>query len=169
MTHFIKEQMPERSTGEWTTSLRAEAGTYVLWLCVTAPQSVTVGRLGTMAVRPGVYAYVGSAFGSGGVRARVRRHWSGTATPHWHIDYLRPAGGLDRVWHTYDAERRECSWAHALQALPKARTPLVGFGASDCCCASHLLAWAGAPSLAAFRERLLERSQAHAPIYCTGI
>lgn len=147
------------------TPLRAASGTYVLWLSVPVPQTVTVGRLGAMTVRRGAYAYVGSAFGPGGVRARVRRHRAGTTAPHWHIDYLRPAGRMDQVWHTYDPERRECTWAQALRALPGARTPADGFGASDCRCTAHLVHWACAPTLAAFRERVLPAAPVQAPIY----
>jgi len=151
------------------TPLRAAPGTYVVWLRVPTACTITVGRLGSVAIRRGVYAYVGSAFGPGGVHARVRRHRAGTTAPHWHIDYLRPTGRLYRVWHTYDPERRECAWARVLRALPGGETPVEGFGASDCSCTAHLVTWAEAPSLAAFREQLLEHVQVHAPIYCTGV
>ena len=136
----------------------------MLLIDVARARTLRVGRLGDMPLRPGTYAYVGSAFGSGGVRARVERHHRGTTAPHWHIDYLRPMGRLRRVWHTYDAVRRECAWAEALRSLPEARTPLAGFGASDCDCVAHLMHWSTVPALAAFRERLLADTEAHAPI-----
>jgi Uri superfamily endonuclease len=146
---------------------RCASGTYVLLLRVAAAQTIDVGRLGALDVQRGTYTYVGSAFGPGGVHARVRRHWEGAAAPHWHIDYLRGVARLDRVWHTYDPERRECAWAQALRALPGAAIPMKGFGASDCRCTTHLLAWTHPPSLAAFRDRLLLMTEAHAPIYVT--
>jgi Uri superfamily endonuclease len=150
------------------TSLRPAPGTYLLLIDVTVGQTVMVGRLGTLRVRPGVYGYVGSAFGPGGVRARATRHHRGTTPPHWHIDYLRPAGRLRQVWHTYDEVRRECTWARALQSLPAATRPLSGFGASDCSCPVHLIWWPRAPSLAAFRERLVNQVGVHAPIRVTS-
>lgn len=149
-------------------SLRNTPGTYVLLMDQFASQTLVVGRLGRMPVGAGLYAYVGSAFGPGGVQARVARHWAGTTSPHWHIDYLRAAGRLCRVWHTYDTVRRECAWAEALRALPGASVPLRGFGASDCGCSSHLVRWPSAPSLAAFREQLRSTTEAHAPIYATS-
>lgn len=150
-----------------TSTWRRAPGTYVLMLHVATAQTVDVGRLGTLNVRQATYAYVGSAFGPGGVHARVRRHWEGAAAPHWHIDYLRGVARLDRVWYTYDPERRECTWAQALRALPGAAIPMEGFGASDCRCTTHLLAWTHPPSLAAFRDRLLLTTEAHAPIHVT--
>jgi Uri superfamily endonuclease len=49
---------------------------------------LSVGRLGEFDLVPGFYAYVGSAFGLGGLRARIGHHPESTAEPHWHIDYL---------------------------------------------------------------------------------
>lgn len=144
---------------------RSVPGTYILWIVTHAPQVVTVGRLGDMYMKPGTYAYVGSAFGPGGMRARVQRHAAGAGTPHWHIDYVRPAGQLLRVWATYDPVRRECTWARVLRALPGATVPMRGVGASDCACPAHLMRWRQPPSLAAFRTRLLAATTAHAPIY----
>lgn len=146
---------------------RRAPGTYVLLLRVAAAQTIDVGRLGALNLQRGTYTYVGSAFGPGGVHARVHRHWKGTSAPHWHIDYLRRVGRLYRVWYTYDPERRECTWAQALHGLPGAVIPLEGFGASDCRCTTHLLAWTRPPSLAAFRDRLLLTTKAHAPIHVT--
>jgi len=146
-------------------ALRSASGTYVLLIDVVRSTSVVVGSLGTMPVRPGTYAYVGSAFGPGGVRARVRRHLRGTTSPHWHVDYLRPCGHVRRVWHTYDASRRECAWAEALRSMPGATMPLAGFGASDCGCPAHLVHTLGRPSLAAFRERVVAAPGAYAPVH----
>lgn len=70
--------------------MRAECGTYLLVLRSHGEATVQVGRWGPLAVRPGVYLYVGSAFGPGGVRARVGRHLRMRKKPHWHLDYLRP-------------------------------------------------------------------------------
>jgi len=147
-------------------SLRAAPGTYALLLRATRAQRIGVGRLGVLDAEPGTYVYVGSAHGPGGVQARVRRHarTDGKAQ-HWHADYLRAATTLQRAWITYHADRRECAWAQTMRALPDATLPMHGFGASDCGCPSHLVRFAGCPSLAAFRERVVATTTAHAPIH----
>jgi Uri superfamily endonuclease len=143
---------------------RKEAGTYALRLRAEAEQIIEVGALGEMTVRPGVYVYVGSAFGPGGVRARVRRHARGDGACHWHVDYLRGATRLDAAWYTHDSTRRECAWATALRGRPDAAVPLDGFGASDCECRSHLVALPSPPLLARFRAQLRDEHPNHAPV-----
>ncbi len=54
------------------------------------------GKLGGRGVElePGVYAYVGSAFGPGGLAARLRRHLCGARRRlWWHIDRLLSSRG----------------------------------------------------------------------------
>ena len=116
-----------------------EPGTYALLFRAEEEQTVEVGALGSMTVQPGQYVYVGSALGPGGVQARVRRHARGDGALHWHVDYLRAATVLDRVWWTHDDTRRECDWAAALRNRPDTTVPLSGFGASDCDCPAHLV------------------------------
>jgi len=139
-------------------------GTYALLLRADTEQTLEVGALGEMAVRPGLYVYVGSAFGPGGVRARVRRHARADGATHWHVDYLRAATTLDAVWYTHDAVRRECLWARILRDGSGAWVPLEGFGASDCDCPAHLVALDARPSIAAFRTRLRAAVADHGPV-----
>jgi Uri superfamily endonuclease len=143
---------------------RSASGTYALLLRAGAEQTLEVGALGEMRVRPGVYVYVGSAFGPGGVRARVRRHARADGARHWHVDYLRSGTTLEAVWYTHDPTRRECAWAAALRDMPDAEMPLGGFGASDCDCPAHLVALPSAPSFAAFRDRVRGEGPDHAPL-----
>src|SRR5262245_8901343 len=95
--------------------LESRPGTYTLILSSSADLSVSIGRLGSLHVQPGFYAYVGSAFGPGGVRARVAHHCRRAAQPHWHIDYLRRAVPVTEIWYAYDQLRREHQWAAVLQ------------------------------------------------------
>jgi Uri superfamily endonuclease len=44
-------------------------GTYVLIASVGQMKRLEIGRLGAYDIVPGFYAYVGSAFGAGGLRA----------------------------------------------------------------------------------------------------
>ncbi len=64
-------------------------GTYSLLLYLPRTRLIRVGKLGEFGFANGHYCYVGSAFGPGGLRARLRHHARPAARPHWHIDYLR--------------------------------------------------------------------------------
>ena len=128
-------------------------GTYLLVLGSARRHNVVIGRLGVLPLRPGFYVYVGSAFGSGGLAARLGRHLKGgAARPHWHIDFLRPhAQPVEVLWR--EGVRLEHRWAALIGELPEAASPLVGFGASDCTCRSHLTFFEQSPS--AFLARRL--------------
>ena len=116
-----------------------EHGTYALLLALDAPASIRAGWLGVFTFPPGSYVYCGSAFGPGGLRARLERHARASGALHWHIDYLRRAARLVDWFWTANA-RAECRWARALiDAGGQVIVP--HFGSSDCCnrCPSHLL------------------------------
>lgn len=112
------------------------SGTYLLILRLSAVRRICIGKLGRHSLQPGLYAYVGSARGPGGLAARLRHHAQVARRPHWHIDYLRVVARPVEVWTTPD--RREHEWAAALQRHPSFETPIKGFGSSDCRCYSHL-------------------------------
>lgn len=117
-------------------------GTYVLALWLAHPSRIAVGRLGEFEFPAGWALYVGSAFGPGGLRARVERHWrratSGKRT-HWHVDYLREHAVWGGAWAAESGQRLECRWAALLRRLPQARVVAPGLGASDCRCPAHLI------------------------------
>lgn len=115
---------------------------------------VTVGRLHDLDLRPGFYAYVGSALGSGGLYARITRHLDPARPLHWHIDYLKPATRIVEVWYVVDTVRREHAWAKALAGIPNASIPTPGFGSSDCRCPAHLFCFPTAPKLATFKRAI---------------
>ena len=134
-----------------------KSGTYALVLHATNRESIQIGRLGGLDLLPGFYVYVGSAFGPGGVRARLRHHLKRTFHPHWHIDYLRAETRLVEIWHSHDEAIHEHVWAGAIRRLRFASTPLQGFGSSDCRCPSHLSFHPERPSRRSLR-RALRRS-----------
>ena len=138
-------------------SAEPTSGTYALVLQATAGESMQIGRLGKLELRPGFYVYVGSAFGPGGVRARLRHHLKQAARPHWHIDYLRPTTRLVEIWYSHDEAVHEHAWAAGIRRMRSASTPLPGFGSSDCRCPSHLSFHARRPSTRSLR-RALRRS-----------
>ncbi len=120
-------------------------GTYALVFRSTIHQQIHVGQLGALSIREGVYIYVGSGFGPGGIRARIKHHCRISPSPHWHVDYLRQVLPIISVWYSHDPERKEHHWATTLMELPGAEIPLPRFGASDCRCKTHLFYFTEAP------------------------
>jgi endonuclease-3 len=120
----------------------AANGTYTLLVEVGSDAAVTVGALGERTLRAGRYAYVGSAFGPGGL-SRVDRHRElargERSARHWHVDYLlgRPEATVARAV-TSEGTDAECAVARAV-ADADGIDRVDAFGASDCDCRSHLL------------------------------
>lgn len=139
-------------------------GTYALILKSKVDQQVRIGSLGLLSVRPGFFVYVGSAFGPGGLAARVSRHQRPEKTRRSHIDYLRTATELITVWYTWDDRRRECQWADVLRQIDSAVLPMFGFGSSDCSCSSHMVYFAVEPSFRSFGRWLRKLAPDHGPI-----
>ena len=117
--------------------MKSEPGTYVLILESHSTAKVQIGKWREIDVQPGYYLYVGSAFGPGGVRARVSRHLRLGKPKHWHIDFLREFTTPIGVWINYETERLEHYWALMILGM-KQMTSIQGFGCSDCTCHSHL-------------------------------
>ncbi len=124
-----------------------QGGVYVVWLWLGRERRLPVPSPAGVRVKPGLYAYVGSAQRS--LPGRLRRHLYGSRRLRWHMDHLRRYArpvGVD-VWA--DAGRPdECRLARALaeqaevfcNAEPDGHGPIVpGFGASDCSCPAHLV------------------------------
>ncbi|MBN1995787.1 MAG: GIY-YIG nuclease family protein [Anaerolineae bacterium] len=116
-----------------------ETGNYVLLLHLPIDEQLTIGKLGTFDFPAGWYAYVGSAFGSGGLVGRLKYHLKPVEKPHWHIDYLRQAARLQEIWLSPGSERREREWVDLMLAIPGAMVVVEGFGASDSDRESHLI------------------------------
>lgn len=114
-----------------TANLPDDKGAYVLVLQVAQVRRMAIGRLGTFDIRPGFYAYVGSALGAGGLRARVAHHLEAVATPHWHIDYLMGFATLLEVWHAVSDRKLERDWVALLERERRFSCPIPRFGSSD--------------------------------------
>ncbi|MFQ5697552.1 MAG: DUF123 domain-containing protein [Myxococcota bacterium] len=133
-------------------------GSYVLLLRSPRAREVAVGRLGRLGLRRGHYLYVGSALGSGGLRARLGHHLRPASRPHWHLDHLRPhleVLGAFVVWGRARVEHRIA--AQLEEWLPEA-PGLAGFGSSDCRCRRHLFYSQDRPSVPGLRGRLLRHA-----------
>ena len=127
-----------------------ETGTYVLLLQLPVDEQLTIGKLGTFDFPAGWYAYVGSAFGSGGLVGRLKYHLKPVEKPHWHIDYLRRYARLVEIWLSPGTERCEEDWVDLMLAIPGATIVVDGFGASDTDKDSHLIYFDIRPSLEDF-------------------
>jgi len=85
-----------------------------------------------------VYLYAGSAYGPGGIPARVKRHLKPDKKVHWHIDRLTNAGTVVSVIPVPGG--KECAIVAAALRLPGVSAPSPEFGSSDCAiCPAHLL------------------------------
>ncbi len=64
-------------------------GIYALVLEVLRNLELAIGSLGSVRIESGMYCYIGSARGFGGLRARIAHHLR-RSKPRlwWHIDYL---------------------------------------------------------------------------------
>jgi Uri superfamily endonuclease len=139
--------------------LPEDKGTYILIASVAQMKRLEIGSLGAFAFVPGFYAYVGSAFGAGGLRARVGHHLESTAAPHWHIDYLLGIAEPVEVWFSTASQKLECHWAGLLEKASNFRTPIARFGSSDYhrSRSSHLFYTKRRPSFRWFQQTLRER------------
>lgn len=113
-------------------------GTYVLILHLKKGAKLQIGKLGCFDFKRGYYAYVGSAFGPGGLAARLKHHLTISTNPHWHIDYLRKTAPVIETWVYSSQTRYEHEWAENLYILKTSLCPVRGFGSSDCSCKAHL-------------------------------
>ena len=129
-----------------TALLPRTPGTYILVLRVENPGAVAVGKLGTATLAPGWVLYVGSAFGPGGLAARLGHHLRPAVRPHWHIDYLRAVLTLCEIWVCVSPLQMEHRFASILHSAPGSSIPLPRCGASDCRCAAHLFHFAARPA-----------------------
>lgn len=129
--------------GDWLTHDQVEAlgpvkGAYALVLKLNSPLKLDIAKFSGETLKSGWYVYLGSARGSGGLRARLNRHFQKTKTLHWHIDRLTVAADTHHALAVADGN--ECNLLLALLDRPELEVALPGFGSSDCRqCPSHLL------------------------------
>jgi Uri superfamily endonuclease len=119
-------------------SIMRNKGTYIVLLESDTDKCITIGRHGALRLEKGIYAYVGSAFGPGGVPARIKHHRKLSTKPHWHMDYLRIHVQYIKSFYVISEQRCEHEWAQHLGSYDSASIPMKGFGSSDCNCQTHL-------------------------------
>lgn len=137
-------------------------GTYVVVAQVTQMRRLEVGSLGSFDLVPGFYLYVGSAFGSGGLRARIGHHLESVAQPHWHIDYLLRIAAPVEVWFTTADRKLEHQWAELFENSSRFQIPIPRFGSSDYhrSRVSHLFYSKRQPAFQWFQQQIREHFEA---------
>jgi Uri superfamily endonuclease len=143
------------------TAHESSPGTYALLLSLKQEVHLQVGALGGYTFSPGLYVYIGSAFGPGGLRGRLCHHLRLAPRPHWHIDYLRQAAQIEQIWYT-SHNACEHAWAKMIQKMPGSSIPVLRFGSSGCRCPAHLFGFP--PSLSSAALLSLARSNLCPPI-----
>lgn len=117
-------------------------GTYLLRFDLQQTLHLHWPQVETLRLPPGPYAYIGSALGPGGLKARLRRHdgRSSVRPARWHVDRITAQVPPSAVYFLVSGQRLECCWVQALIA-GGAGCPAPGFGSSDCRlgCPAHLL------------------------------
>lgn len=142
------------------TLIPKSKGTYALILRLDHGQRIQIGKLGTFEFPAGYFLYTGSALGPGGLAGRLGRHLAlnhGSASCHWHIDYLRRRAPVTAIWFSQHETRREHDWAALAGRLAGGSFPAPRFGASDCRCDAHLFHFAQPPAVERFAA-LLDRA-----------
>lgn len=145
-------RQPELSKVDGRFVNKSDKGTYILILRVSRSSEIQVGKLGRFKFRDGTYAYVGSAFGPGGLAARIKHHLNLSRSPHWHIDYLRKEAVPVQIWGSAYPLKFEHRWAAVLAQSRQTTAPVPGFGSSDCRCHTHLFRLSGPQCRTCFKN-----------------
>jgi Uri superfamily endonuclease len=114
-------------------------GAYALVIDLARPLALEIPRYVGSVLPAGRYVYCGSAYGAGGISARVARHCRVNKKLRWHVDHLTRTGNVVDVLPV--TEGRECALLASVLATPGAHVPLHRFGSMDCSvCPAHLVA-----------------------------
>jgi Uri superfamily endonuclease len=92
-------------------------------------------------------------------------HLKPSTRPHWHLDYIKNALDPVEIWTTTDGRKREHDWAGMLMRLKGASLPIIGFGATDCACRSHLIHLPQRPGFTVFKRRVQAAFVQHGPLF----
>ncbi|MCW9036051.1 MAG: GIY-YIG nuclease family protein [Rhodospirillales bacterium] len=121
-----------------TMAISAKGGSYLLLIDLEKPLILPQKQFLKTPLESGRYLYAGSAYGPGGLRARVSRHIKKRKPKRWHIDYVTTKSAIKEALIVEDA--KECDFISHLLEIEGIIVPLKGFGSSDCKkCPSHFL------------------------------
>ena len=117
--------------------LRSQKGTYLFIFLLREELLIKTKGGKSFFLPKGIYVYVGSAFGKGGLKARIERHLKRNKKLHWHLDYITTTDKWVFLASVpFEGKKWECKIARLLEKF--GFEPIKGFGCSDCSCTSHL-------------------------------
>lgn len=118
--------------------LPVQTGAYAFAVDLQKPLPARYSGHSNIEFEKGRYVYCGSAYGPGGLRARLGRHMRQNKVAKWHIDQLTIAAGVAEILAVPAGD--ECDILAELLRVPEIEVPAPGFGSSDCrSCPSHLV------------------------------
>ncbi|WP_456396287.1 GIY-YIG nuclease family protein [Desulfurobacterium sp.] len=110
-------------------------GTYIIVFSLQKERLIRTKSKSFM-LSDGIYSYVGSAFGAGGLKSRLKRHLNRRKKKHWHLDYVSSSRFFKPLAvYCFPGKRIECYIADRFE---KVCENVPQFGCSDCSCKSHL-------------------------------
>jgi Uri superfamily endonuclease len=111
-------------------------GTYCIIFKLKNKLTITVKSGKTYTLQKGTYVYVGSAWNSGGIESRVKRHLKRNKRKHWYLDFITTTNHFEaQKVITIPNRKVECNVASLLSTKYGG---IEKFGCSDCNCFSHL-------------------------------
>jgi len=116
-------------------------GVYTLLLNVSMDLCTIVGSLGYICIDSGMYSYIGSARGFGGIEARVKRHIDKDEKRlWWHIDYITSLKAVKIVGIVYAETVRDLEYmlANFLERSSCWSIAVPRFGSTDKRSSTHL-------------------------------
>lgn len=114
-------------------------GIYVLVLFLEEDKNLKIGSLGCIPFERGLYGYVGSARGPGGLRARISRHLRVEKKVFWHIDCLLQDASVEVTKVGFIVTKKDLECTLGKKLVKRGAEPTVPrFGSSDCPCETHL-------------------------------
>ena len=142
-TQLREEVAASGIEGVWTVpddpdAIPAAKGAYALGLLLQEPIDLEINWTCSGRLLPGWHIYLGSARGSGGIAARLKRHFRKNKKFHWHVDTLTAQATAMTALAVPGGN--ECNLADQLIASKRFKVALKGFGNTDCKhCSSHML------------------------------
>ncbi len=115
-------------------------GTYVILLRIDKVFRDNVGSLGMVMLEPGLYVYIGSACGYGGLKSRILRHINKEKKIRWHIDYItsKSFSKVVAIAYTFIEKSLEECISRILEYSPLFSIAWPKFGCSDKHSKTHL-------------------------------
>jgi Uri superfamily endonuclease len=138
-----KATLSSCTSREWPECPKAASGVYCLVLWLPRARRITLAGESGCRVERGWYVYTGSA--KRNLQARLLRHLRRRKKLHWHVDHLRAVASVSQIWLWPWTVGAECRTNARVRHMPDATYPVKGFGASDCHCWAHLIAFPSEP------------------------